>query len=134
VENYWLGPYDISHILVGSASQLARPLRGKIHVIVGTNNTFYLDKPVRLLQRRIESLGYQARFTYIPVRTHFDLYEGHLVRRIAEQMYRGARPDATWNRGSPPIDPRNSPTRGSRSVWREGSRGPELAPDLRKMW
>jgi hypothetical protein len=98
-EEPWLlagGEDDISRILVRSAPRLARPLRGKIHLIVGADDTFYLDKPVRLLQRRIDSLGYEARFTYIPGRGHFDLYDGHLLRRIAGQMYRVARQDSSW--------------------------------------
>jgi hypothetical protein len=102
VANYWLARYDISRVLVSGAPRLARELRGKIHVIVGADDTFYLDRPVRLLQRRFESLGYDARFTYIPHRGHFDLYDGHLLSRIAEQMYRVARRDARWTPREPP--------------------------------
>lgn len=96
IADYWLKHYDIARILVDNAKQLAPELKGKIHIIVGTADTFYLDGPVHLLQKRIANLGYGGKFTYLPDRTHFDLYDGGLEIRIAQQMYEVARPGNHW--------------------------------------
>jgi enterochelin esterase-like enzyme len=96
VARYWLDRYDIRQILTTNAARLAPRLHGKIHVIVGTEDTFFLDRAVRRLELAIDSRGYDARFTYIPGRNHFDLYDGHLLTRIAMQMYATAFPSAQW--------------------------------------
>jgi enterochelin esterase-like enzyme len=95
VSEYWRR-FDISEVLARRASALAPKLKGKIHVIVGTEDTFHLDEPVRLLQQRIEGLGYAAKFTYLTGRTHFDIHAGGLMTRVTQQMYAVARPKAKW--------------------------------------
>jgi pimeloyl-ACP methyl ester carboxylesterase len=102
VADYWLKHYDIARILADNAKTLAPKLKNKIHIIVGTADTFYLDGPVHLLQERIASLGYDAKFTYLAGRTHFDLYDGGLETRIAEQMYDVARPGNHWKPAQAP--------------------------------
>ncbi|MGE5110050.1 MAG: alpha/beta hydrolase [Acidobacteriaceae bacterium] len=102
VADYWLKHYDIARILADNAKQLAPELKNKIHIIVGTADTFYLDGAVHLLQQRIANLGYDAKFTYLPGRTHFDLYQGGLETRIAKQMYDVARPGNTWKPATAP--------------------------------
>lgn len=98
VAAHWLERYDLSALLVSRWRQLAPRLRRKIHVIVGTADNFYLDESVRLLERAISPFGYDARFTYLPGRDHFDLFgpaldlTGHIVR----QMYDVARPGHKW--------------------------------------
>jgi hypothetical protein len=96
VADYWLAHYDISRILRQHAKQLVPRLRGKIHIIVGTADTFYLDGAVHLLEQTITPLGYDPKITYLEGRTHMDLYEGGLEQRIAEQMYNSARPGNHW--------------------------------------
>jgi len=96
VAEYWLQHYDISRILTTNARKLVAHLRGKIHVIVGTADTFYLNGPVRLLETAIAPLGYEAKITFLSGRTHFDLFDGGLMRRIAAQMYVVARPSHRW--------------------------------------
>jgi len=86
--------YDISRVLRESWTTLGPKLKGKIHIIVGTADTFHLDEPVRLLDAQLKKLGSDARFEYIEGRDHFDLYEGGLANRIADEMYRKARPQA----------------------------------------
>lgn len=102
VAQYWLDHYDISRILTSHSRELAPELRGKIHIIVGTADTFYLDGAVHLLQQAIAPLGYDARITYLQGRTHMDLYRGGLETRITEQMYDVARPRNTWKPKVPP--------------------------------
>jgi hypothetical protein len=84
--------YDVAKILRDHWKELAPNLNGKIHLTVGTADTFHLDEPARLLEQTIKDLGGKATFTYIPGRTHMDLYEGGLEEKIAKEMYAVARP------------------------------------------
>lgn len=93
VANAW-EKYDVARILREHWKELAPNLNGKIHLIVGTADTFHLDEPARLLEQTIKELGGKASFTYVPGRTHMNLYEGGLQDRIAKQMYAVARPKA----------------------------------------
>jgi hypothetical protein len=47
-----------------------------------------------LLEQTIKDLGGKARFTYLEGRSHFDLYQGGLTEKIANEMYAVARPSA----------------------------------------
>jgi hypothetical protein len=72
-------------------------LKGKIHLIVGTADTFHLDESAHLLEKTLTDLGADAKFTYVPGKTHFDLYEAHgdkqaLMKQITKEMYAVARP------------------------------------------
>jgi hypothetical protein len=69
-------------------------LKGKIHFTVGTADTFHLDEAGRLLEQTIKDLGGKASFTYLEGRSHFDLYQGGLTEKIANEMYAVARPSA----------------------------------------
>ncbi|MDQ2746478.1 MAG: alpha/beta hydrolase-fold protein [Acidobacteriota bacterium] len=84
--------YDIAKILEANWKTLAPKLKGKIHIIVGTADTFHLDEGVRLLDAELKRLGSDAKIEYIEGRTHFDLYRGGLNERIANEMYAAARP------------------------------------------
>jgi hypothetical protein len=96
IAEYWIKHFDIDHILITNAEQLVPVLKDKIHIVVGTADTFYLDGPVHLLQKATTPLGYNGHFTYLEGRSHFDLYKGGLESRIAKQMYDVARPGNTW--------------------------------------
>jgi hypothetical protein len=84
--------FDIAHLLRTNWTKLGPQLNGKIHLTVGTADTFHLDEPARLLEQTIKDLGGKASFTYIEGRSHFDLYQGGLSERIAKEMYAVARP------------------------------------------
>jgi S-formylglutathione hydrolase FrmB len=84
--------YDISRILRDNWKTLAPQLKGKIHIIVGTADTFHLDESVRLLDAELKKLGSDAKITYLEGRTHFDLYKGGVEEQIAKEMYAVARP------------------------------------------
>jgi enterochelin esterase-like enzyme len=85
--------YDIAHILATNWPALAPVLNGKIHVIVGTEDTFYLDGAAHKLKAVLDSLHADAQVTFLEGRTHMNLYrvgddpEG-LLDEIANQMYR----------------------------------------------
>ena len=77
VAREWEAHYDIVHNLVMHWDTLGPKLRGKLHVIVGTWDTFHLDAGVHRLHDALAKLpGSDAQTTFIPHRTHFDLYQG----------------------------------------------------------
>ena len=98
---YWRDHYDLAHLVAMDWGRLGPDLRGKIHVFVGTADTFYLDGPARKFEAVLKSLNADPHFTYIENRTHFDLYkvgnDGQgLFDTIAAQMYVVARPKQQW--------------------------------------
>jgi hypothetical protein len=96
VADYWTSHFDLSRTLTQHAATLAPKLRGKLHFIVGTEDTFFLDRPVHALQSAIKGLPYQAAFTYVDGKNHFNLYDDNLLGTIATQMYAVARPRSDW--------------------------------------
>ncbi|OAN58438.1 alpha/beta hydrolase-fold protein [Sphingomonas sp. TDK1] len=96
---YWREQYDVAHIVTRDAAKLKPDLSGKLHLIVGTADTFYLDGPAHRLEAAMRAAGIPASFTFVPGRTHFDLYardgdRSALLKDIAWQMYAVARPGA----------------------------------------
>ncbi|PNS09335.1 alpha/beta hydrolase-fold protein [Solilutibacter silvestris] len=96
---YWRDHYDVAHRITTQWNTLKPDLDGKVHLIVGTADTFYLDGAARKLQAAMKSVGAKTDFRFVPDRTHGDLYtigdnKRALGRVIAWEMYRVARPDA----------------------------------------
>jgi len=96
---YWRDHYDIAHIIATRWPELKPDLDGKVHLIVGTADTFYLDGAAHKLDAVMKQVGAKAQFTYLPGKTHMDLYERGgdkmaLEKDIAWAMYRTARPGA----------------------------------------
>lgn len=99
VAAYWRDHFDIAHIVARDWATLKPELDGKIHLIVGTADTFYLDGAAHRLQAVLDGLGAKSSFRFLPGKTHFDLYskegDSHaLLKTIAREMYAVARPDA----------------------------------------
>ena len=78
--------YDIAEILREHARELRPLLQNKIHLTVGTADTFHLDEPAHALDETMKQLGIKATFSYLPGRTHFDLYKDGLMKQIAQEM------------------------------------------------
>lgn len=100
VVDYWRDHYDIAWRLEHNWPALKPELNGKIHLYVGTADTFYLDGAAHKLKAVLDSLHAKSDIRFIPDRTHFDLYRigkdrDGLLKDIAWQMYRVARPDST---------------------------------------
>jgi hypothetical protein len=93
VRDAW-AKYDISRVLRENWKMLGPKLKGKLHVFVGTADTFHLDGSVRLLDAELKKLGSDAKIEYLEGKTHFDLYQDGLPYRIAKEMYAVARPGA----------------------------------------
>jgi enterochelin esterase-like enzyme len=98
---YWHDHYDLAHLVEANWTRLAPDLKGRIHLIVGTADTFYLDGPAHKLEAVLTRLGAEPHFTYLPGRSHFDLYgvgqdRTALFDQIGSEMYAVARPNAHW--------------------------------------
>lgn len=98
---YWHDHYDLSNVVATHWSTRGPYLKGKIHLIVGTADTFYLDGSAHKFEAVLKSLNADPHFTYRPDRTHMNLYEENgdrmaLMDEIAAQMYAVARPSAHW--------------------------------------
>ena len=98
---YWHEHYDLAHLVEAHWAERGPDLKGRIHLIVGTADTFYLDGAAHKLDAVLQQLGADAHFTYVPDRTHFDLYtEGTdkyaLFDRIGAEMWSVARPGEHW--------------------------------------
>ena len=93
VANAW-EKYDISRVLRDNWKTLGPKLKGKLHIVVGTADTFHLNEPVQLLDTELKKLGSDAKIEYLEGRDHFNLYQGGLRERFAKEMYAVARPGA----------------------------------------
>ena len=103
---YWHDHYDIAYRLKTHWPQLKKDLDGKIHLYVGTADTFYLDGAAHKLKAVLDGLGAKSSFHFIPDRTHFDLYRigddrQGLMKQITLQMYAIARPHSTLKPPAP---------------------------------
>ena len=93
-------------------------LDGKIHLIIGTMDTFHLNEAARLLDLEMQVLGADADFTYMEGRTHGNIDRigddpMGLEKKIAWEMWLVARPNSTLRpkpiQTSPPQVVRNPP-------------------------
>jgi hypothetical protein len=96
---YWSTHYDLAQTVRTTWAQRGPSLRGRIHLYVGTADTFYLDGAAHRFDAVLAQLGADAHFTYRAGRTHFDLYGQNgdryaLFDTIAAQMYLTAYPHA----------------------------------------
>ncbi len=98
---YWHDHYDLAHIVEANWPALKGDLTGRIHLTVGTADTFYLDGAAHKMEAVLTRLGAEPHFTYLPGRTHFDLYgvgkdPMGMFDQISAEMYAVARPNAHW--------------------------------------
>ena len=97
VADYWRAHYDIAEYLKSNWNSIGPELRGKIHLVVGTDDTFYLDRAAHSLESTLNKLDGQPHFTFLPGRSHFNVYlvgedRYALFDQIAGEMYQVARP------------------------------------------
>ena len=98
---YWREHYDLAHIVEATWAERGNELKGRLHLIVGTADTFYLDGSAHKFEAVLNRLGAEPHFTYVPDRTHFNLYEENkdrmaLFDKIAAEMWEVARPGVKW--------------------------------------
>jgi hypothetical protein len=78
--------YDIRLILLRNWPSLAPKLSGKLHVITGEFDTFYLDGAVRKLGETLKELGSDAIVEIQPGKGHSDILTPEFVRRVRLEM------------------------------------------------
>ena len=103
---YWHDHYDLAHIVEANWTTLRPNLTGRIHLTVGTADTFYLDGAAHKFEAVLQRLGAEPHFTYLPGRSHFDIYvvgQDRYARfdQISAEMYAIARPEAHWKAPNP---------------------------------
>lgn len=88
VAQYWEANYDVTKAVSDEWAASGSLLRGKLHVYVGEADTFHLEAPVQLLDRRLQSLGAQAEIVYVPKADHWSVfdYDGGLIGRIVREI------------------------------------------------
>jgi pimeloyl-ACP methyl ester carboxylesterase len=78
--------YDIRLILERHWAELGPKLAGKLHVIQGELDTFYLDGATRLLKQSLAALKSDAVIEIVPGRDHSDLATQELALRFRAEM------------------------------------------------
>jgi S-formylglutathione hydrolase FrmB len=88
IAQYWEKHYDITNILQQRWTELGAKLRGKLHVFVGSADTFHLESSVRLMQTALAALGSDAEIGFDPGADHWQIYDWHggLVRYAMREM------------------------------------------------
>ncbi len=78
--------YDIRLVLERNWATLGPKLQGKLHVVVGDLDTFYLEGAVALLKTSLKNLGSDAAIEIIPGRDHSTVIDPALARRFDQEM------------------------------------------------
>jgi hypothetical protein len=78
--------YDIHLVLERNWEQLGPKLAGKLHVFMGTEDTFYLEGAARLLKESLTKLKSDAVVELIPKKNHMNLLDRRLTERIQREM------------------------------------------------
>jgi hypothetical protein len=78
--------YDIHLVLERNWEQLGPKLAGKLHVFMGTEDTFYLEGAARLLKQALAKLKSDAVVELIPKKNHMNLLDRRLTERIQREM------------------------------------------------
>jgi len=99
VARYWRDHFDISWIIRRDWTGMRSVLDGKIHLIMGTLDTFHLDEAARLLEQELQKVGAKYEFTWMEGRNHgtldrIDDDPNGLEKKIAWEMWVVARPDS----------------------------------------
>jgi S-formylglutathione hydrolase FrmB len=78
--------YDIRLVLERNWATLGPRLKGKLHVVCGDLDTFYLEAAVKLLKESLETLGSDAVVELIPGRDHGNVVDAKLAERFDREM------------------------------------------------
>ncbi len=91
VQKYW-EKYDIKLVLERNWATLGPKLLGKVHLVVGSMDTFHLEEAAKMLCSFLASKGREDTCEVVPDRDHMNLYQKYetypdgLGLRIAKEM------------------------------------------------
>ena len=90
VAAYWEEHYDATALIRRNWARDGSALRGKIHVIVGTFDTFHLEGPSRLFCNALTALDAGATCTFIPGGDHFSIvrWDGGYEHHVMDEIFR----------------------------------------------
>ena len=71
----------------GTGRRSGPKLKGKLHVITGDMDTFYLEGAVKLLKESLTKLGSDAVVEIVPGRDHSSLIDSRLAERLDREMH-----------------------------------------------
>ena len=98
---YWRDHFDIGHLIETEWPRLKHDLDGKVHLAVGTADSYYLDGPAHRLEAAFRKVEAAADFTFVPNATHGinslyarDRDRAARYKDMARAMYTIARPHA----------------------------------------
>lgn len=104
--------YDIRLKIQNNWSTLQDKLAGKLHIVMGTLDTFYLNGAVDQLSGTLEQLGSDAQIDIVPGGSHSSIMSAERVARMKREMEatvsRGPRQDTQRERSSA-LRGRNAP-------------------------
>ncbi|MFM8287045.1 MAG: alpha/beta hydrolase-fold protein [Planctomycetaceae bacterium] len=105
VTEHWK-QYDIAHVLESEWATRGPRLKGKLHVIMGDEDTFYLEGATRRLQQALARVESDAVVELVPGKDHGSLLTGELLQRLRREMVAAYlsrhTPDGTPRQESPP--------------------------------
>jgi dienelactone hydrolase len=93
--------YDIRLVLERNWKALGPKLAGKLHAFTGTEDTFYLDGPARLLKDALAGLKSDAVVELVPKKHHGNLVDAAMRKRMNEEMAAAHRALAARRRNEP---------------------------------
>jgi hypothetical protein len=79
-------PYDIRLKLEQEWPTLGPKLRGKLHVIMGARDTFYLEGAAKKLAAALADLRSDAKIEIVPDKDHSNLMTSQMYARIRREM------------------------------------------------
>jgi hypothetical protein len=79
-------PYDIRLKLERNWSTLGPKLKGKLRIITGDADNFYLEGAVKLLKESFTKLGSDAIVEVVPKKDHMTLMDEPLAARFNGEM------------------------------------------------
>jgi len=82
--------YDIRLVLERNWSSLGPKLKGKLHVITGGMDTFYLEGAVALLKKSLAGLGSDAIVEIVPGKDHGSVLTAEIAQRLDREMHESA--------------------------------------------
>lgn len=85
--------YDINLVLQERWEEIGPDLAGKIHVIAGGKDTFFLEGAAEKLAVTLDELGSDAEVIVVPGADHSNFMNRRRMRAIAERMLETARGD-----------------------------------------
>lgn len=84
VMEHWKN-YDINLFISENSKKLKAPLAGKINISVADNDPFFLDGPVKLLKKSLDSLGIVSGILLLPEGEH-DTWTDDIRSRMHSKM------------------------------------------------